>query len=134
MRDKLVDALTLFLSSKWHRENYSLEDIQNYVVSPLRYNRMRIFYSEGKPIGAVSWVFLSDERADEFRSGFSLKEEDFVGDKGRLWGVDFISTEGSARAMLTNLRKLKKRVYPDLGSEVNFIRYKTDKKLHKVRL
>lgn len=134
MRNKLVDGLSLFLSSEWHRTSYSVEDINNYLVAPLQNGRMKIFYEGNKPTGLVSWVFMSKDRAEEFRLGSPLTREDFENTEGDMWGVDLISDGYEPRRMLQRLTKLKKRIYPDLESKVNFIRYKTDKRLHGVAL
>lgn len=128
-----MDGLTLFLRETQYNSYYTLQDMETYLVHPLKHGRARVFYDKEGPIGFVSWAFLSPEREKEFQEGLSLKEEDFENTEGSLWGVDFISTEGSARQMLSHLKKLKEKVYPSHRGKVRFLRFKTNNKLHEMR-
>ena len=135
MRDKLVDALTLFLSSKGHRENYSLKDIETFLVFPLKYGRMKVFYEDEKPVGLVSWAFLSPEAEKQYQTFSTLSEDDFKSVDGTLWGLDVVSNGKSTREMLSYLSRLKKKVYPDHSGSIKFTRFDpTDSRNHKVRL
>lgn len=132
MRNKLMDGLSVFLKDPRYRNYYTVNDAKTYLVYPLDYGRMKIFYKEGEPVGLVSWAFLTPEREKEFQHGASLKKEDFENTEGNLWGVDFISEDNSAKEMLRYLRKLKDRLYPS-QNKVRFLRYKTNNKLHEMR-
>ena len=64
----LADGLELFKQSKWHKI-YNVDDIYRYLIAPIKYNRIRLFYQEGKPIGLVTWCWLDKQAGKDFLQG-----------------------------------------------------------------
>jgi len=110
----VADGLTLFIESPSHYK-YNLFDIDTYLMLPIINNRIRIFYQENTPIGLITWCWLTEDKAQKFlRYEYDPKQEDYedtdIEDK-QLWGLDFISTTGKARQMITSLKKEHLQVY-----------------------
>ncbi len=111
----VADGLKLFLSSKPHRK-YTLDDINTYLVLPIKNNRVRIFYQQEEiPVGLITWCWLTEDKAAKLlQYKYDPVQEDYqdtdIEDK-QLWGLDFISTTGKARQMISSLKKEHLEVY-----------------------
>lgn len=134
-KDVLVDALSLFIQSKGH-QHYTLADLTPYVVYPNKYDKLRVFYEEGEPIGLVTWAWLTPDRAEQFRLGLAdLTEKDYKAEKAdklQFWGIDFISPYGKARKIMSEIRKESRERYGAVS--VKFRRLKNPTKEHTQRL
>jgi len=57
----VLDGLYLFNQSPSHR-GYTLVEFQHYfLVFPVLHQKARFFYEDGKPIGLVTWCWLTEE-------------------------------------------------------------------------
>jgi len=106
----LVDALYLFNQSEEHL-GYCLFEFNAYLVYPLLNDKLVMFYEDGKPVGLVTWAFLSDDKAEQFaEDAYMLEESDYWReDDDQLWGIEFIAPYGHARQIM----KAMKQVYQD---------------------
>ena len=108
----LSHGIELFRQSKWHRD-YNVEDIYRYLVSPIEHNRIRLYYEYDKPIGLVTWCWLSKEDGKKFLdNNYYITDKDYVSDKDEeLWGIEFIAPYGNARQVMRLIRKEHADVY-----------------------
>lgn len=134
MRDKVLDGVKLFLKSHTHRDNYTLQDIDTFLLTPLRHGKLKVFYEAGKPVGLVSWSFLNSSQEREYLDTGLIDKSVFSSTEGTLWCLDLISAGKTPREMVSYLRRLKKKLYPDYSSSIKFIRFSPDLKEHKARL
>lgn len=126
----LSDSLELLRLSEWHTV-YNVEDIYRYIVAPIKYNRIRIFYKDNKPIGLITWCWLSEEAGQKFLEGeYYITESDYVDDtKGNLWGIEFIAPYGNAFEIMKLIRKEHSSVY-NRNEKVNWRRLSDPSKKH----
>jgi len=106
----IVDAMYLFNKSEEHL-GYCLFEFNAYLVYPLLSDKLVMFYEDGKPVGLVTWAFLSDDKAEQFaENAYMLEESDYRHEDGdQLWGIEFIAPYGHARQIM----KAMKKVYQD---------------------
>jgi len=128
----ISDGLMLFINSGSHSK-YNLNDINSYLILPISNNRIRIFYEEDKPIGLITWCWFKKEKADKFlQYKYNPTQEDYkdkdIKDK-QLWGLDFISTTGKAKQMMTSIRKEHAELYG--SNKVHWRRFSNPTKTHK---
>ena len=126
----VVDSLKLFRQSRWHR-NYNVEDIFRYIVAPIKYNRMRIYYSGDEPVGLITWCWLDKEAGQKFLTNeYRITEEDYVSDtKAELWGIEFVAPYGNARELMRLIRKEHSSIYGK-DEKVNWRRLHDPTKRH----
>ena len=108
----LADGLELFKQSKWHRV-YNVNDIYRYLIAPIKYNRIRLYYQEDKPIGLVTWCWLDKEAGSNLLQGqYHITEDDYIADnKEELWGIEFITPYGNARQVMSLTLNYHKNLY-----------------------
>tara|TARA_R110000824_G_scaffold400681_1_gene608814 strand:+ start:132 stop:551 length:420 start_codon:yes stop_codon:yes gene_type:complete len=128
----IADGLKLFINSNSY-SRYRLEDINTYLILPIYNNRIRIFYQEEKPIGLITWCWLTKEKANKFlQYKYDPVEEDYkdteINNK-QLWCLDFISTKGKAKQMITSVRKEHAKLYGK--NKVHWRRFSNPTKEHK---
>lgn len=130
--DTVLDGLFLFNQSDAHLR-YSLSEFNAYFVFPLLHDKARIFYDGDKPIGLVTWVWLTDDEAQGLLdSTWSPSEETYARDEGdQLWGIEFIAPYGHTRQIMRSMRTLSKELYGD--APVNWRRYYNPNKRHTRR-
>lgn len=126
----IVDGLKLLNQSIWHRD-YNVDDVFRYLVAPVKHNRIRLYYSEGEPIGLITWCWLEKEAAEKFLTfNYHIEEEDYVDDtKGELWGIEFIAPYGNARELMRLIRQEHTTVY-GRDEKVNWRRLHDPTKRH----
>ena len=133
-RNTVLDCLYLFNKSEYHRQ-YTLVQFNNYCLFPILHKKARLFYENDKPIGFVSWAWLSEEEATEFLSEMWIpgeevwKRPDIVDDQHQLWGIDFIAPFGHTTKVMRSMMKHSQTV---LGQRVpaNWRRFKSPDKIH----
>tara|TARA_R110000751_G_scaffold250428_1_gene349988 strand:- start:521 stop:940 length:420 start_codon:yes stop_codon:yes gene_type:complete len=128
----VADGLELFINSEPHGR-YTLFDVKTYLLLPILNNRVRIFYLESKPIGLITWCWFTEDKKEKFlQYEYNPTQEDYedtnIKDK-ELWGLDFISTTGQAKQMMTAVRKEHKELYGK--SKVHWRRFSDPTKEHK---
>ena len=130
----IADGLSLFINSASHKR-YTLADINTYLVLPIENNRVRIFYNqEGVPVGLITWCWLTEDKAQKLlKYEYNPVQEDYedkdIEDK-QLWGLDFISTTGKARQMISSLKKEHLEVY-NKQPIARWRRFSNPTKIHK---
>tara|TARA_R110001583_G_scaffold80504_2_gene216101 strand:- start:141 stop:560 length:420 start_codon:yes stop_codon:yes gene_type:complete len=128
----VADGLNLFIESPSHYK-YNLFDIDTYLMLPIINNRIRIFYQENTPIGLITWCWLTEDKAQKFlRYEYDPKQEDYEDidrENKQLWGLDFISTTGKAKTMMSSVRKEHKELYG--STKVHWRRFSDPTKTHK---
>ena len=126
----LADGLELFKHSVWHRV-YNVVDVYRYLIAPIKYNRTRLYYQEDKPIGLVTWCWLSKEDGQRFlNNDYYITESDYVSDTNEeLWGIELLAPYGNARQIFSLIRKEHTNVY-GRNEKVNWRRLHEPSKRH----
>jgi len=126
----VVDGLELFKQSKWHKD-YTVKDVYRYLIAPLKYNRIRLYYQDRKPIGLVTWCWLSKEDGQRFlNNDYYITESDYVSDTNEeLWGIELLAPYGNARQVFSLIRKEHTNVY-GRNEKVNWRRLHEPSKRH----
>ena len=126
----LADGLELFKNSKWHKV-YNVDDVYRYLIAPIKYNRIRLYYQEDKPIGLVTWCWLSKEDGQRFlNNDYYITESDYVSDTNEeLWGIELLAPYGNARQVFSLIRKEHTNVY-GRNEKVNWRRLHDPSKRH----
>lgn len=130
----VLDGLRLMEVGDIH-SRYTPSEVISYLLLPIENNKIRLFYAYDKPIGLVTWCWLTPDKATLFLSDkYTLQEEDYQlenpGGDYQLWGVEFIAPYGHARQVMRDLRELHKELY-GTTSKVHFRRFYDRHKLHK---
>ena len=131
----VIDSLFLFNQSSDHRL-YTLVEFSHYCLFPLIHKKAQLFYDEGKPVGFVSWAWLTEEEATEFLSERWMPDEDvwkrpdLIDDRYQLWGVDFIAPFGHTVSVMRGMMKHSQSV---LGRRVpaRWRRFEQPDKIHQ---
>ena len=128
----VADGLKLFIESPSHYK-YNLFDIDTYLILPITNNRFRIFYQEDKPVGLITWCWFTKDKTQKFlQYKYDPIQEDYedtnIKDK-ELWGLDFISTTGKAKQMMSSVRKEHKELYG--STKVHWRRFSDPTQTHK---
>ena len=97
------EVMQIWLAVKTHR-NSSLLEFERSVFLPIHHNQFRIYKKNDKPIGFVSWAYLTAELGDQYIKGkFDFKPEYWNIGK-QLWFIDFITPFGDAKEIAFDLR------------------------------
>lgn len=125
-----VDGLKLLRQSKWHWD-YNVDDVFRYLIAPIKYNRIRLYYSGDEPIGLITWCWLDKESGKKFLTfNYHISEQDYVNDdKEELWGIEFIAPYGNARELMRMIRQEHNSVY-GRNEKVNWRRLHDPTKRH----
>jgi len=119
----VVDSLYLLNQSDFHKQ-YTLSQFNSFIVYPILQDKIRIYYSDGKPISLVTWCWFTGEEAKQFLTGEFVPEERHYARNvmDQLWGIEFIAPFGDARQTMRNMRELSRRLYGPKET-VHFRRY-----------
>jgi len=138
LQKAVVDSLFLFNQSPDHRL-YTLVDFNHFCIFPIIHSKARLFYDEGKPIGLVTWCWLTDEESQDFLDEKWAPDEKTyqrnIGDM--LWGVEFIAPYKPPLKTIKMMMKDTYRVstsHLDTDHKVNWRRLSKPAKLHTRRL
>jgi len=102
------EVLSLFLASNRHRHS-TIDDFASVVLPAIHFNQFRIYRDADRPIGWVSWAYMSDEDASGYIAGdFDFKISTWKSGK-HFWFIDFIAPFGHALKIADDL---KKNVFP----------------------
>ena len=134
LQKAVLDSLFLFNQSPDHRL-YTLVEFNHYCLFPLIHKKARLFYNGDKPIGFVSWAWLTEEEAQDFLSERWMPSEevhkrpDKIDDQYQLWGIDFIAPYGHSIKVMRGMMQHSQSV---LGQRVpaNWRRFKSPDKIH----
>lgn len=133
-RNTVLDCLYLFNKSEYHRQ-YTLVQFNNYCLFPILHKKARLFYENDKPIGFVSWAWITEEEAKEFLlerwmpSEEVHKRPDKLDDRYQLWGLDFITPYGHSVKVMRGMIEHSQTV---LGQRVpaKWRRFKQPNRIH----
>jgi len=133
-RNTVLDCLYLFNQSDDHRL-YTLVEFNHYCLFPVIHKKARLFYDGDRPVGFVTWAWLTAEEAEEFLSERWMPDEevwkrpDVIDDQYQLWGIDFIAPYGHSTKVMRGMMKHSQSV---LGKRVpaHWRRFKQPDKVH----
>lgn len=103
-REQLIAySIELFLQSPVHKRWY-IEDVETYILLPIKYNRLRVYMEKDKPVGLVTWCWMSSINSSKFiQDNYHPSDEDFKYDniEGKeLWGLEFIAPYGHTKQVM----------------------------------
>lgn len=110
LQKAVVDCLYLFNQSEDHRL-YTLSEFNHYCIFPLLHKKARLFYDGDKPVGYVSWAWLTEDETEQFLSEMWIPSEevwkrpDIIDDRYQLWGIDFIAPYGHSTKVMRGMMK-----------------------------
>jgi len=130
----VVDCLYLFNQSEDHRL-YTLSEFNHYCIFPLLHKKARLFYDGDKPVGYVSWAWLTEDEVEKFLSQMWIppeevwKRPDIIDDRYQHWGIDFIAPYGHSTKVMRGMMKHSQTI---LGKRVpaNWRRFKQPDTVH----
>lgn len=129
----VVDGISLLELGDTHSK-YTPSEINTYLLLPIQYNRIRLYYEGTKPIGLITWCWLSPTKSTLFlEDRYEPEEDDYTLENPEgynLWGIEFIAPFGHTRRMMRTIRKEHKELYGTTTS-VHFRRFYNRNKLHK---
>lgn len=108
----LGEIAWLLSQSPSHRHSLFIGDLEWLVIPPLTLGQYRLFYSDGKPVGAAFWALLTETVEQRLAGGGRLGANEWrSGD--RAWLVELVAPFGGQDRMLEDLRKtaLVERVF-----------------------
>ena len=132
---KAIEDSVLLLTKGEVHSQYTLSEIDSYILLPIKYNRIRLYYLGDKPIGLVTWCWLPPDKARLFlEDRYTPTAEDYMldnpGGDYQLWGIEFITPYGHAAKVMRTLRKEYKELY-GTTTKVHFRRFYDRQKLHR---
>lgn len=120
MSRSLLDCYYLFSQSPDHRL-YTLVEFQQYAVHPIIHEKIMIFRHDDRPVGLVTWAWLTAEEEQQFLSERWMPTEevwqrpDVINPEYRLWGIDFIAPFGDTTKIMKAMMRHSQSV---LGQRV----------------
>lgn len=105
----LGEMVWLYSLSDLHK-NWSIASIHQWLLPAILHKQFRIYHENGKPIGLVTWAWMSKEVEEAYvMNTKSLQPKDWKsGD--RLWGIDWIAPHGHTKQMS---RDIKHNLFPN---------------------
>lgn len=131
--EALEHGLELFRASPSHR-TYSVQDVYIYLQLPIKHGKIRLYYENDKPVGLITWCWLTDKDAELFlQDQYHPTEDDYKYDSPmskQLWGMELIAPYGHTRKMIRAIRHTTEELYGP--QKVNWRRFHSrDKKRTK---
>lgn len=106
--EALVHALELFRASPSH-SRYNVNSIYIYLQLPIKHRCIRLYYENNKPVGLITWCWLTDTDAELFlQDKYHPTELDYESDlpmSRQLWGMEFIAPYGHTRQMMRSIKR-----------------------------
>tara|TARA_B110000093_G_scaffold69783_1_gene75729 strand:+ start:2555 stop:2977 length:423 start_codon:yes stop_codon:yes gene_type:complete len=127
------DGIELLTKGDTHSK-YTPREVITYLLLPINNNRIRIYYIDDKPIGLVTWCWLSPTKASLFlEDRYSPTDDDYKlenpeGDY-QLWGIEFIAPYGHPLKVMRAIRQEHKELYGT--TQVHFRRFYNRQKIHR---
>lgn len=106
LQKAVMDGLYLYNQSEEYRLR-TLAEFNTYCVYPILHSRIKIYYQNEKPVGLVTWIWLTNEEAALFEDGeWEPTEEAWKRtESDQFWGVDFIAPFGSGQTLVKYMMK-----------------------------
>lgn len=137
LQQAVLDTLYLFSQSPDHCI-YTLAEFNRYALLPIVHRKSRLFYDNDRPVGFVSWVWLTPEEGQAFLAETYTPDEaayerpDADGQSFELWGIEFIAPFGDARKVMRGMRQHSTKLY-GTNVPVHWRRLKQPDRLHRRR-
>ena len=127
----VVDGISLLELGDTH-SYYTPSEVNTFLLLPIEHNKIRIYYEDTKPIGLITWCWLSTTKSNLFLNDkYQPTAEDYKQDTSDdLWGMEFIAPFGHTRKMMRSIRKTTTELY-GTANQVHFRRFYNRNKLHK---
>jgi hemolysin-activating ACP:hemolysin acyltransferase len=129
----VVDGISLMELGDTHSK-YTPSEVNTYLLLPTQYSRIRLYYQDTKPVGLITWCWLSPSKSTLFlEDKYEPVEDDYTLENPEgygLWGIEFIAPFGHTRRMMKAIREEHKELYGTTTS-VHFRRFYNRNKLHK---
>lgn len=110
----LQDGLELFRQSPAHN-TYTVSDIYSYLQLPIKHHKIRLYYEANKPVGLVTWCWLSNTDAGLFlQDRYHPQEADYGFDlpmSKELWCIELIAPYGHAKQVVKSIRATTHELY-----------------------
>jgi cytolysin-activating lysine-acyltransferase len=104
------EVMSLYLASARHR-SVTIDEFAASVMPAIHFNQFRIYRdSRRRPVGWVTWAFMTDQEAKDFMSGgYSFPIDAWIGGE-HLWFMDVIAPYGHVSRIAEDLRQ---NVFPN---------------------
>jgi cytolysin-activating lysine-acyltransferase len=88
------------------RRHYSVNEIATDIVLPINLNQYRLYYSGGRPVGFVTWAYVSDDLLGRLAADqvVELSVDDWRSGRN-IWLMDMVAPFGHGRAIANDLRR-----------------------------
>ena len=84
------EIVWLMTQSPLHR-HFALAELEWMVMPALLLNQFRVFHDNGRPIGAATWAYLSEDAETKISSNFPKLRPDEWKSGDRCWLVDLVA-------------------------------------------
>lgn len=113
----LGNAVMLMARSKKYL-GFHISSIAGWTLPAINVNQIKIFFDEkGRPVGYVTWAFLSDETEKKWMEDANFRLHPSEWNEGlNLWIIDFVSSPGFIWGIISSIKR-------DLFSENKKIRW-----------
>lgn len=129
----VVDGISLMELGDTH-SRYTPSEVNTYLLLPIQYNRIRLYYQDTKPVGLITWCWLSPSKSTLFlEDKYEPVGDDYALENPEgydLWAIEFIAPFGHTRRVVKAIRKEHKELYGTTTS-VHFRRFYDRNTLHK---
>jgi cytolysin-activating lysine-acyltransferase len=101
---RLMGEMFYLLSLSPEHVGYSVAQVAELVVEPIRRGQFRLYSRRSSPVGLVTWGLLDAAAAARFESGQTLRPDELQSGN-QLWILDFITPFGDAKAIADDLAR-----------------------------
>lgn len=105
----LGEVTWLMTQSELHRD-WPVSSIVQWVVPAILNNQCRLYRKEGRPVGYISWAWMSAEVETTYATDPSSMQPINWQSGDRLWLMDWIAPWGGTAAIA---RDLKNNIFPN---------------------
>ena len=116
----IEQLLRLLADSEYHKK-YTPADICSFILPAIREDKIYYMFDGPHLTGFATYAFLSEEAAKGYAEGTRrIQPQDFEGQEGELWFIDFATPYGGCRDFSRYLRKEFTNKYgPDATAKIN---------------
>jgi len=116
-------VLNLMKTSDRHK-TWSRSDVERLIIPPIELKQYMVFRDEERPVGYLSWAWMSQEASDGFASRERKLTASDWNSGPHAWIIDVISDGGNVRKMMGALSAR----FP--GQRAQFTRSSRSSKVH----
>jgi len=100
------------LSQSDYHKDWDDAAYHQLVIPAIQNDHALLITDRGTPVCFCTWAFLSPEKASQYVTGTGYVEpEDFEGEVGEFWMIDFAAPYGNCRNMVRFVREYMKLRY-----------------------